>query len=141
MGIFSKLFKNPTNKEQALSEDLANKLPKMLEGAVAIIKRDVTENDENKGVNIKFNIPGRFAKEWFFSVIRSGMDPSKYVLKIGAQFPDDDRYERSMSDYVMYVQIFTGTKQEIIDYLATPECREKIVSSVANIDKSVKNHD
>ena len=128
-------------KEQVLAEDLASKLPKMLEGAAKMFESNVPESGQMKDTGICFGIPDRFVKKWFIIVSNAYSEPANRRLMISAEFPNDDRYERPMAGYVMSEYLMRGTKQEILDYLATRECVDEIVKSVARLDKSVRNHD
>ena len=161
MGIFSQFFKKPINKnseeaariaaaqiaeqekkeEQALAEGLANKLPKICESAAKVFDRDVTGSGQMKDVGICFGLADMFVKRWYLIAGISYSDPSHRVLTVAAEFPDDNRYARPMAGYTMSVRIFTGTKQEILDYLVSQECINELVKTIPHIDKSVKNHD
>ena len=166
MGIFSQIFGGTTNKkansaaaeellrqaaaqraeqeekkEQAMAEELAGKLPKMLEGAAKMFEREVPESGDMRDTGVCFAIPGRFVQKWFIIVSNGYSEPANRRLMISAEFPDDDRYERPMAGYIMSECLLRGTKQEIIDYLGTQECVDEIVKAVARLDKAVKNHD
>lgn len=167
MGIFSRLLKKSVDKKQnvtvekhfAKSEsprsseqekrpeldlvsDITRKFQNMLKGTSEIINEHVPESGKMRDIIIMFNTVGGFVKEWRLTISgRPDAESTVRVLSLSALFPDDDRYVRPMSGYMTSQYIFTGTKQELLDYLTLPECAENIIHIAIRLDESVKNHD
>ena len=156
MSIFSQLFRGKTNngvrtyckesqeniENKSIREDTKRKqiadLPKILANTAKVLESVMGDKDK---INIRIEIPDRFVKSWFFTVRCTESDHSEYSLMLSAEFPDDDRYARPMAGYSMSVYMFTGTKQEIIDYLISRKGIEEVAESIDHLDRSVEKHE